>query len=492
MTDVVVFVGKTLPGGLREGFLPLVVGPLERLGLTVQVVQQAGVLAGAAREASSAMGAAQASMLITVGYSVSSAVAEVWERRELLLAALPDIPSDASTVFISAVEKLEVIARNTDLIFVADEASRSLVEYTVPGAAGGVAVTGDVRQVLRLWDEQKNVSAPVRVLISSHDFRFIADVCRMLQGTIGVEVRFQQWDLAASAPDSLESTRADMVWADVVLCEWAGRNAVWYSRNIPSGKRLVVRLHGFESRSEWISGLDFGRVNELITVSDFYREHLSRIHGWQAGKIAVIGNSIECASFDRPKLADSKYRLGMLGFTPLLKRPDFALEVLRRLVAEDTRFTLHLRGTAPWEYPWIWNRDIAEVEAYRALYQQVGADPVLRHHVVFEPAGSNVEAWFTKIGWVLSLSERETFHVAAAEGMASGAVPVFLERRGVADIFSDHWVFDSAESIARYIAMAVRQDLWEYESQVAQDYAARFDFSQVADDWLRAITGKEN
>lgn len=491
MADVVVFVGKSLPAVLRERFLPLVISPLEEQGLSVRLVAQTGVLAESAREASVAIASSGASMLVTVGYSVSLKVAEVWERRELLIAALPDIPSDTSSVYPSALKNLETIVHNTDLLLVTDEASRALVEYAVPGAAGSVALAGTARQVLRLWDLQKTVSAPVRVLVSSHDFRFIADVGRMLQGTVGVELRFQQWELSDSTPAHPETVTTDVAWADVVFCEWAGRNAVWYSRYLPAGKRLVVRLHGFESRSEWIAGLNFDRVDQLITVSNFYRDHLVSAHNWQADKITVIGNSIECASFDRPKLAGSKYRLGMLGFTPLLKRPDLAVDVLRRLVAEDPRFTLHLRGTAPWLHPWVWNRDIAEVEAYRALCQKVGADPLLRQHVVFEPAGSNVEAWFTKIGWVLSLSERETFHVAAAEGMASGAVPVFLERRGVADIFSDRWVFDSPETIARYIMMAVRQDLWDYESQVAQNYAARFDFSGVSDSWMRAITGQK-
>lgn len=492
MADLLVFVGKSLSPEVRESFVPHLVGPVERLGLDVVTVNQQGPVADVAREVSAAVSSSGASMVLTVGYTVSLQVARVWERREFLLAALPDIPSDAVSVFGSALENVGVIAHNTDALVVADEASRALVEYMVPGAAGSVVLAGDVRQFLRLWNGQKTAVAPVRVLVSSHDFRFIADVGRLLQSTLGVEVRFQQWELTDSAPAQPELVAADMDWADVVLCEWAGRNAVWYSRNLPAGKRLVVRLHGFESRAEWISGLKFSRVDQLVTVSDFYRDHLVQTHGWDAAKMCVIGNSIECSSFARPKVEGAKFRLGMLGFTPLLKRPDIAVEILRQVLAEDDRFVLYLRGSAPWEYPWIWNRDIAEVEAYRGLYERVGADPVLRQRVVFEPAGSNVEAWFSKIGWVLSLSERETFHVAAAEGMASGAVPVFLERRGVADIFSDRWVFDSAESIARYISMAVRQELWEYESQVAQDYAARFDFSQVADNWLKAITGKEN
>nr|WP_313599215.1 glycosyltransferase [Epilithonimonas vandammei] len=133
-----------------------------------------------------------------------------------------------------------------------------------------------------------------------------------------------------------------MAWADTVFCEWAGRQAVWYSHHLPAGKRLVVRLHGFESDATWIGELDFSRVNQLIAVSNFYRKQLVKRHGWDEGKVSVIGNSVTFDAFTRPKDDEARFHLGMLGYTPLLKRPQVAVEILRYLVQQDDRFVLHL------------------------------------------------------------------------------------------------------------------------------------------------------
>lgn len=497
MSGVLIFVGKGKnPLGLTSTAKALE-RSLRNLGFSVHVETQTGQLQAVGGEVAEALVRTGARSLFTVGYSLSSKVAGSWAQitgssgRHLLVAVLPDVPGDADSVYGSALKNLEDIVRRSDLLLVADELSRSLVEYRVAGAAGSTGLVDDARPFLRLLRRQVNPGRPLKVLVSSHDFRFVGDVVRMLQGAPGVQVRLQQWELDAASPADTAAVKADMDWADTVLCEWAGRQAVWYSRNLPAGKHLVVRLHGFESGAAWIGELDFSRVDQMVVVSDFYRRYLVGTHGWDERRVCVIGNSVSFDAFAREKRPDARFHLGMLGYTPLLKRPHLAVEILRHLVAQDKRFVLHLRGRAPWSFSWVWNSKAQEADAYRTLFETVGSDPLLRQHVVFEQHGANVESWFTKIGWVLSLSERETFHLAAAEGMASGAVPVFLRRRGVTSIFSDRWVFDDPESIARYIAMTAAHESWDYESQVAQEYAAQFDFATVAGRWLSALLGRE-
>lgn len=127
------------------------------------------------------------------------------------------------------------------------------------------------------------------------------------------------------------------------------------------------------------------------------------------------------------------------------------------------------------------------VDAYRSLYREIGNSPELLSHIAFESPGSNIESWFSKIGWILSLSERETFHLAAAEGMASGAVPVFLPRLGLDEIFTDRWIFDTPEAIADFIYSQVHTQHWVKESSRAQKYARRFDFMQHAQEWIEVF-----
>lgn len=480
--------GKNL-SALDQAALRLQV-TLHSLGFEAHVVAQEQSLATVTDEVQARARNTQAQLVFVVGYSAAFAVAQQWNRQLPLVAVLPDIPSHTESLYDSTSQNIETIIRLADYTLVNDTASRSLIEYSVPGADGSVGTLARLEPVLRMLKLQDMSFPPLKVLISSHDFRFTPGIVRMLEKANNVEVKLEEWALEDSAPTDPNHQEL-MDWADVVLCEWAGRNAIWYSHNLPTGKRLLIRLHGFEAKAAWITDLNFSRVDQLILVSEFYREQVLSMHRWDPHKIKVIGNSIEFDAFTRPKHEDAPYHLGMLGITPFLKRPDQAVDVLENLLAHDERYMLHLRGRAPWRFSWLWNNNLAEVDAYRQLYQRIGSSAQLREHVVFEAQGANVESWFSKIGWVLSLSERETFHLAAAEGMASGAVPLFVERTGVTDIFSDRWVFPSAEAIADYVLEHTSRPLWSAESAAAQSYATRFDFQEVAQEWANSVCGVE-
>lgn len=489
--SVLIVVGKGSAQSSIDRMAERVVQELERYRVQFHVVHQRGRVGDLAGEVENFLKLYSPEALVSVGYSVSSFVTRQFSGVTTpFVAALPDIPGTTSSIFDSAVRKLEEIASSADLLIVRDEPSRSIVEYLVSSTSGRVCILSDLAPVQALISEQRRRPAKNhRVLISSHDFRFISDTVYMLQRIQGVEVRLQHWQLSADSPANIEGASEDFEWADTVLCEWAGRNAVWYSQHIQDHQRLLVRLHGFEGSSTWIKDLRVENVDKILTVSAFYKQSLSLERSWPLEKIEVIGNSINYASFRREKLPEAEFHVGMLGYTPLLKRPQVALDVLRLLLEKDSRFVLHLRGESPWNHSWLWRNNVREADSYRQIYTLVGQDPVLRSHVVFEAPGANVESWLTKIGWILSLSERETFHLAAAEGMASGAVPVFLQRKGVEDIFTDRWLFASPQEIADYIDSTVRKNRWLQESERVYRYAQRFDYQRYSRRWREVILG---
>lgn len=483
MADLLLLAGRGNSQGLIDSLANQLEAEARSLGLTVQRVGQAGSVSTLASEVAGYLKQYDPRVLVPVGYTAAVTLAEFsWGIP--VVPALPDIPGSAVSPFPSTLEKLGALAQVSDFFIATGEAERSSLEYRVAGAAGKVLLPDELPAVQELCRDLPEVS-PTRVLVSGHDFRFVADLVRFLRRFTGVEVRLQRWDLAQAEPT--DAQRADAEWADVVLAEWAGRQAVWFSQNLAEHQRLLVHLHGFEASAAWISELNIDRIEKVIFVSDFYREQVKQALGWAQEKLAVIPNAVETAALARQKRKGACFHLGMLGFTPFLKRPDIAVKVLSLLLEKDDRFILHLRGKSPWQHDWLWQRNLIETDAYQELYQQIAESDSLRQHLVFEPYGANVESWFRGIGWVLSLSDRETFHVAAAEGMASGAVPVFLQRDGVTEVFSDRWVFDSPEAIARFIYETVSNDVWQQESDSAQSYAARFDRALVRTLWQEAI-----
>ena len=484
MVDVLLVVGKGGAQAAIDTAAAQVLSELQTLGLSIERVVQDGAASALPTQVQSLVAEHSPRVLISVGFTAGVTLAEVVFSGVSLVPVIPDVPGTASGPYEKVLGQLARVVERSAYLVVLDEVSRSALEQSVAGASGRVLVPESLTPVKELA-KPLSPASPTKVLISSHDFRFIADVAAHLGRIPGVEVRLQRWELSAAQPT--EDQLREVKWADVVLAEWAGRNAVWFSQNLEPHQRLVVHLHGFEASSEWIDGLKMSRVEQLVVVSDFYRRQLLSEKGWPAEKLRVIPNALETAVYDRPKRDDARFHLAMLGFTPLLKRPDVALEVIKTLVKKDERFMLHLRGKSPWQHDWVWNRQLREADAFAELYASVAQDSSLREHVIFEGYGANVEAWLSGIGWVLSLSERETFHLAAAEGMASGAVPVFLPRAGVEEIFTDRWVLESPQAIADFIYETVNDDMWQRESGVAQAVAARFDVAGVRALWQEVL-----
>lgn len=324
-----------------------------------------------------------------------------------------------------------------------------------------------------------------RVLLVGHDFKFAGELVESLQARTDIELRFDHWDsLHTHSPRESEALRD---WADIVICEWCGPNAVWYSQNKRSDQKLIVRLHMFELRGPWMTKIDESAIDKLVCVSELYRERIIESTGWVKTDIIVIPNAIDVADLNRPKREDSRFRLGLVGIVPFRKRPDRALDVLEMLLEKDDRYSLHIRGRMPWEYSYEWNKPLQR-EAYMEFFERIRSSAELKKAVVFEPFGADMGNWLRKIGYVLSPSSDESFHLAPAEGMASAAVPIFWRRPGVSGIFGDDWTFENSRKAAAFIFESGREEaVMRREQESAVTFAGRFDKRVVENQWFSLL-----
>ncbi|NKG22729.1 glycosyltransferase [Paeniglutamicibacter terrestris] len=331
----------------------------------------------------------------------------------------------------------------------------------------------------------RGAQRPTRVVLAGADFKFAGDLVELLNDSSSIDLRIDLWE--NNSHPNPEQSRPFRDWAEVVICEFSSFNAIWYSRNKIPGQRLIVRLHGYELLQPWFDQLDFQQVDKVVFVSEFYRQKAIESKGWKESKTSVISNTIDFADLVRPKLPGSEFHLGMAGLVPILKRPDRALDLLEMLIKEDDRFVLHLRGHSPWDYAWEWKKQ-AHQAAYRDFYSRIGESEVLRSHIAFEGFGPDMAGWFRKIGWMLSPSYRETFHLAPVEGMASGTMPIVWNREGASDIFPKDHVFGATHDAANFILETVRhrQGLLE-RSQRVQQFSAKYSRSTVNSAWLQLV-----
>ncbi len=329
------------------------------------------------------------------------------------------------------------------------------------------------------------VGRPLRVVVASHDLKFFTRIQEHLAELPGVELRLDHWE-ALSVHDSAAS-EAMAAWADVVICEWAGPNLVWYSRHKRAGQRLIVRLHRFELDAGWLADVRTEAIDQVVCVSPFYAQLTAARTEWPADRIVVIPNWVDVEQFDRPKLTGAEFTLGMIGISPHRKRPDLGVEILARLRRRDRRYRLAVKSKMPWDYWWIWRKPEERAEAER-LFHRLHDDPVVASAVTFDGFGSDVAAWLRRVGWVLSTSDDESFHLAPAEGMASGAVPVLLPWPGADTIYNTRWIHTDPATAADAIHEITVSGRWEEQRHLARDQVrASFPLDAVCDTWARIL-----
>jgi glycosyltransferase involved in cell wall biosynthesis len=343
------------------------------------------------------------------------------------------------------------------------------------GKAGEPAGTGEAGLAPRL-----------RVVVAGHDLKFFRPLLSYLRLQPDLEVRLDQW--AALGQHDPAVSRELAAWADVVVCEWCGPNAVWYSRHKRRGARLLVRLHRFELASPYPGQLKIGAVNQVICVSKHYARLCRERTGWPDSKVVTVPNALDVAQLDRPKLDGARFHLGLIGMVPSRKRLDLALDALEEIRREDDRYLLFIKSGMPWEHWWVWQNP-AERDHYAAALRRVQRSPLLRGAVVFDDAGPDVAAWLRRVGFVLSTSDDESFHVAPAEGMASRAVPVLRHWPGAETIYDMRWIHRGPAEMAAAVMVLGDEGDWRAAGDDAHGQAAAaFNLPQVSEAWRGLLT----
>jgi glycosyltransferase involved in cell wall biosynthesis len=327
-------------------------------------------------------------------------------------------------------------------------------------------------------------SGSPRILVAGHDFKFVEDLLDYWTGA-GAEVRRDRWQGLYRHDENESRKLAD--WADVIVCEWCLGNAVWYSQERPPEKPLLVRFHRAEFQSVYPEQVSIEDVEKMVFVAPHVRERAQYAFSWPEDLLAVVPNAVRVEDLDRRKLPGAVFNLGLLGYAPRIKRLDRALDILEAVRAEDPRFHLNLRGESPTSLRWVWG-DSNEQEYFQEQFARIATSPLLVEAVSVEGFGASVEPWFRKIGFVLSTSEYESFHLAVAEGMASRAVPVILDRDGVHDLYPAQWVHQNPEQAASSILETVRRGSWRQQGEAARSHVVQhFSLIDVGKQWVSLI-----
>lgn len=295
----------------------------------------------------------------------------------------------------------------------------------------------------------KKPAKKTRVLVAGHDLKFFTLLQSKLESTGQFEFLIDQWK-GHDKHDQVQS-RTLLEQADVIFCEWCLGNLKWYSHNKLPHQRLVARFHLQERELSYVSESNWESIDHISYVSEFIRREGQKAFGFPYEKTSVIPNLLDHTKFTpKAKMGDAQYTLGMIGVVPSRKRLDRAIDLLEALLEEDDRYCLRVKGRNPLDYKWLLQRE-DELDYYQQVFERINTNPKLRYKVLFDPPGDDVNEWFTMIGFILSPSDFESFHMAIGEGMLTDAIPIIWNWDGASEIWGEDNIISSLKEAKNLI-----------------------------------------
>ena len=323
----------------------------------------------------------------------------------------------------------------------------------------------------------ENVGATVSQYDAAKDFGedFPNSIHEMFKNLL--IIRFDIKELLENRPwlKALKKVEQD---SDVVWYEWANRNAVFGSQYSYPNVRKVIRLHSYELLIPQIPLIDWSNIDEVVVVSPMM-ERVFRQSVPEAAHVdvTVISNFIDVTRFSTSKTPAATKNIGLIGWSPVAKDLAFALDVIDELTSQDSSFRLHLFGSEPDYEAAAKNEDL--VALYARLDALVAQGTVIKHGWI-----DRIEDKLDDIGFILSTSSRESFHLGLFEGVLSGAVPVVRkwpfwgDAGSPADFMPAEWIISNPKQAAKRVLSLQNDEKFNASREGSTQFARNF-FSEI-------------
>lgn len=286
----------------------------------------------------------------------------------------------------------------------------------------------------------------IRLVLAGHDLKFMNDILPELKKRF--HVRIDKWT-GHTTHDEAQS-RELLEWADYIWVEWLLGAAVWYSKNVLSRHRLVIRAHRSEMTVDYGLDVQLSKVSKIVAIAPHSLNDFSDRFDIPFEKFELIPNAFDVAAYRTDSDDDEKrlFQLAMIGSVPALKGLHKAIEILSQLRKVDDRYELNIYGKKYDEYQWVLNSDSARkyFEMCDSRIDELGLSESIHYH-----GWVNTKDELRNVGFALSLSDFEGMQVAPGEAFCAGGQGLFLPWRGVEACYPEEFIFASTETMVEYI-----------------------------------------
>jgi glycosyltransferase involved in cell wall biosynthesis len=325
---------------------------------------------------------------------------------------------------------------------------------------------------------------PKTILIAGHDLKFFHALATAFQNN-GYQILIDKW--TGHNKHNIQNSKALLRQADIIICEWCLGNAVWYTQNKLSHQKLLIRFHRQEIETDYPKKLNFKAIDYMIFVGEHYLKKAVQTFHWSLNeKFQVIGNHT-IPDLSTHKVEEAHFHLGIVGIIPKMKRLDKALNILENLRKKDKRFKLFIKGKTYHDFTWMQHRT-EEIKYYKELEKRISESELLKDSVFYDGFGDDMKQWYQKIGFVLSTSDFESFHLTVADGAASGSIPIILKWEGSDSIYPKEWSLkNEIEASNKIFKFSKDISLFNEESQKCQHYIQKFSLENITSQWKHLL-----
>ena len=324
-----------------------------------------------------------------------------------------------------------------------------------------------------------------KLLFAGQDLKFMKEIIHYFKKDPHYIVEVDEWS-GHTRHDERKSLKL-LNWADIIIAEWCLGNAVWYSKRKMPHQKLFIRFHRHEINTKYPELLNLSNVDKIIFIAPMIKSLLEKRLDLPREKSVLIYNAVPVEKFNLQKSPDAIFRIGMIGYSPMLKRPDRAYSLLKELKKFDERYSLHIKGAHPSTYSWLWGNP-GERSFYEQFFSEIEQSRY-KYSIQFEEWGTNIPEWFQKIGFIISVSDIEGSHQAVAEGMSSGSIPFITGWKGAEQIYPQKYIKNNIEEMAEGRNFYSKdRELYLKDQRFVKEYSNKnFDLEMICSRWRELI-----
>lgn len=288
-----------------------------------------------------------------------------------------------------------------------------------------------------------------KILFAGHNFSFLSPIIKYLEKDESCDIIFDKW--TDHNKHNREISLNLLESSDIIFCEWCLGNAVWYSKHKKPEQKLIIRAHRQELTVSYMYDLINDNIDKFISITPaLYQLFMQKIK-LPEDKMEMIYNIIDEDKFivnDNPERFN---HIGFIGYVPSLKRMDLAIKLFAQIWEQNKSMFLHFKGKDPYSYDWLKTRK-KEIDYYNRIYQSIKYLPY-SNNIIFEPYGSDVSDFLSRMGYIISTSDLEGSHQSIAEGMAAGCIPVIRNWAGSDSVYPTRFIFNGIDSMRDFILL---------------------------------------